>query len=991
MRGGPRAVVVALALASACGPPVGPDAGDSAVAPTGGEPALPAAPRIPWLEAGQPDIAPPAIPWLEAGVPPIGWGCAGGWRAVDTDGVTTCEPYPEGGPEACGDGEAHFPGEPGCRPIGRACGEGPFAAVDDLPAEALLLFVDAAAAVGGDGSPGAPYRTLAEALDQAASGATVVLAAGAYVVDRGWPDGVSLRGRCVARTRLVAPGGTERSAVVDVARHDAPIRIESVRIGPAEVVGLRVRRPGEAVGVEGVEVTLATGEPGAVVVASGAEVEARSLVARGTRDGSGPFVGVGLSVGARSRLGLTRAVLEGNGGAGIFVAEQALAEVTGLRVTRTRGHRRRGTRGVGIWVEGGRLELTRALLDENRDVGILALGAGAEVVARDLVVRDTLPQASDDFFGRGISVELEASAAIDRALVERSREHGIIATSGGRAVLRDVVVRDTGALATDGTAGRGISVEVGGRVTVERALLTRNREVGLFVVNPGSEATASDLVVRATRPREVDQTGGNGIAVQHGGSMTLARALLADNREISLGLLGDAELLAEDLVVRGGIAEQEESLLGGVFAEDGPRLVLHRAVIEGALGAGMVVRREGTEAEVEDLVVRDTAPHPFVDRSSGVLVELGGRLTLRRGLLERNALIGLNVAGIGSSADVREAVVRDQQADLSRERNGGGGFGVNVERGGRLELAEVVIEGNRHTGLGLSDEGTDATLVDAVVRDTRPQVGDSPVAVAGEFGRGIMAQSGADVALERVLIADNRELGLGVDGEGTRLEGTDLHVRDTDGQVLDDRLGLGVNVQFAARLELSRVLVERCRVSGLQVASATADVSDLTVRDTGAQLADGGWGRGVNVGRGGILTLRRALLSGNREIGFGAFGGETRAEVEGLVVERTQAPECAPGCPVTSNGVSLGVYTGAEVTIDGFSLERGATCGVQVTDDAQLDLRDGEVQGHLFGICCQSDYAIARLRRRVTYQDNGTLVECAAFPVPAVEPIPLDP
>ncbi|MGF1465879.1 MAG: hypothetical protein ACFCGT_07070 [Sandaracinaceae bacterium] len=161
---------VLWALVSACGPRVvcsdadgcpGADAGDVG---TGPEP-----PDIPWLEAGVPPIAPPNIARLVEGVPRIAWPCPEGWREVTEGGVTTCDPYPEGGALECPVGEAHFPGEAGCAPIGRACGDGPFPGVEDLDA-ATLLYVRADAEPGGDGSEAAPFATLTDALKMRARG-----------------------------------------------------------------------------------------------------------------------------------------------------------------------------------------------------------------------------------------------------------------------------------------------------------------------------------------------------------------------------------------------------------------------------------------------------------------------------------------------------------------------------------------------------------------------------------------------------------------------------------------------------------------------------------------------------------------------------------------------------------------------------------------------------------------------------------------------------
>lgn len=947
------------------------------------EPALPEAPRIPWLEAGQPDIVAPDIPWLEAGVPPVDWGCPNGWRAVTADGVTTCEPYPTGGPRACPAGEAHFPGEPGCRPIGAPCGPGPFPATRDLPRETTLLHVRGDAPSGGDGSAEAPLPTLAGALDRSAPGTVILLAAGTYPVDRTWPDGVGLRGRCPRDSVLVAPEDSDRSAVIDVARHEDPVRIENVRIGPAPFVGVRVRRSGAPVLLHGLEVVDVTGDPAGVVVTSGAVVEARDLVVRASRDPSaGDFGGAGLSVEARARLVLQDAVLERNRDAGLLVrGEEAEADVSDLRVEGTRGRARAGTRGVGIWVELGRLGLSRAIVDENRDAGLLALGPGTEVVASDLVVRGTLPQASDGDLGRGLSAEGGAHIELSQALVEGNREVGVLASQGGSATLRDVVVRDTEPRQLGGVRGWGVGAGGGGSVTLERVLLARNREGGLVVVSTGSSVVATDLAVHDTLPREAAGREGTSVSVELGGELTLSRALLVDHRARGLLLLGEGtEVEAEDVVVRGGMAGPNDAVIGGVVAIGGPDLglSLRRGVIEGTQGAGLVVS-DGAGATVEDLLVRDTGRNPSPDLSGGIRVEAGGRLDVQRALLEGNAANGLFVQSEGSEVDGHGLVVRDTRPDLALA--GGQGFGVAVRTGGRLEISESLVEGNRHLGVSVFGDSR-AVLEDLVVRDTLPQAGESPTAGPGEFGRGVSVERGAEVVLTRVLLARNREVGLFVGLEATRVEATDLQVVGTRPQELDGLFGQGVQIQGGPMARLERVLVEGCRYAGVQILQAEARITDLTVRDTESQASDDAWGRGVNLAAGADLTLRRARLEGNREIGLAAFDPGTRAEIEALTVVGTRAPACAPACAASSDAVNLGVYRGADVDVVDFTLEGGETCGVQLTDDVELDLRDGVVAGHPLGICCERDYPLTRLRQGVAFRANDTQVECSSRPVP---------
>ncbi|MGF1467773.1 MAG: DUF1565 domain-containing protein [Sandaracinaceae bacterium] len=972
-----------LLAAAACGrPPVAPDAGDLGAEPTSGEPALPEAPRVRWLDAGRPDIAPPRISWLEAGVPPIAWACPTGWRGVDADGVRTCEPYPAGGSAECAEGEAHFPGEAGCRPIGRACGVGPFPGVDDLPDGTTVLFVRSDADASGDGSEGAPLRTLAEALERASPGDVVALAAGTYAVDRVWPDGVSLRGRCVRDTVLVAAEDSDRSAVLDIGRHDASIRIESVRIGPASVTGLRVRRRGAPVAVEGVEIREATGTPAALSVTSSGEVEARSIVVRDTRDpGMGPEQGSGVSVEAQGRLTLAGSVLDGNRSAGLVVADEGSHVVaTDLRVRRTRGERGTGLRGFGVLVVWGRLELRRVLLDGNRDAGLLAIGPGTEVTASDLVVRDTLPQASDGGFGRGLSSEQGARLDVTRALIERNLEHGVVAANGGEAVVRDAVVRDTEARA-DGFAGRGVSAE-GGRVQLERALVVRNRGFGVLVADELSEVVAADLAVRDTRPRATDGARGFGVLAQLGGRLQLSRALLADHRWIGLGVISPGTLAeVEDLVVRGGEAGESDPgvVPAGVVVGEASELTLRRALLERPLGAGVVVREEGATADIEDLTVMDAVRYPDGPGSAGVSVALGGRLLLSRASIASVPGVGLAVVGDASTAVARGVVVRDTQPDPLLTASGGGGMGVVAESGARLELDEALIEGNRSTGVIVDDEATEAVLRDVVVRDTRPQAFASSIAEPGEFGRAIDVNFGARLVLARALLTDNGEVGLFVGSEGTRVEATDLRVARNSGQALDGLFGQGVKIQLGPTVSLTRVLVEDVRAAGVEIVGGQADIRDLTVLGT-APDAEGHWGRGLNVALGSVLSLRRARLEGNPEAGFYAHSPGTRADVRDLVV--TGSPDCSGDCAGGAPEVSLGAYAGADVDVTGFVLENSETCGVRVTDDAQLDLRDGEVTGHPIGVCCESDYPLARLRRGVAYRDNGIPVECSTFEVP---------
>src|SRR5688572_20914121 len=89
------------------------------------------------------EVAEPAPPAEPAAVI---WSCPAGWREADG-----CTPWPESGPLDCPPGEAHFPGTPGCAPIGTDCPSGQFGEVPVEYSAWDRIYVDAMAPPGGDG------------------------------------------------------------------------------------------------------------------------------------------------------------------------------------------------------------------------------------------------------------------------------------------------------------------------------------------------------------------------------------------------------------------------------------------------------------------------------------------------------------------------------------------------------------------------------------------------------------------------------------------------------------------------------------------------------------------------------------------------------------------------------------------------------------------------------------------------------------------------
>lgn len=184
-------------------------------------------PDIPWAAAEDPQVQAPDISWLAEGRPPIAppnfGGCREGWVPTDRDGVSVCEPWPEGR-QTCAGATAQFPGDSACAEVDAGCPAGDFA--DGLSGEVRYVAPEATA---GDGTIDAPFGTIAEAIEALpVEGGTVALAKGDHVgglvVDRP----VSLVGACAAQTQIVGPTCSKpRQAIVSAT---ADLTLESLQI-----------------------------------------------------------------------------------------------------------------------------------------------------------------------------------------------------------------------------------------------------------------------------------------------------------------------------------------------------------------------------------------------------------------------------------------------------------------------------------------------------------------------------------------------------------------------------------------------------------------------------------------------------------------------------------------------------------------------------------------------------------------------------------------
>ena len=100
--------------------------------------------------------------------------------------------------------------------------------------------------------------------------------------------------------------------------------------------------------------------------------------------------------------------------------------------------------------------------------------------------------------------------------------------------LADVVISDTQPQATSQRFGRGINLSGGATLTMNRGRVTGNHDVGVLVVGRETSAELADVHILDTRSEVSNGTGGRGLSVQFGASVVLSASVISNNREVGI-------------------------------------------------------------------------------------------------------------------------------------------------------------------------------------------------------------------------------------------------------------------------------------------------------------------------------------------------------------------------------------------------------------------------------------------------------------------------
>ncbi|MCC7541059.1 MAG: DUF1565 domain-containing protein [Deltaproteobacteria bacterium] len=587
------------------------DVGPDAALPDGGAPDAFVAP-----------IEPPAPP-----APPDPT-CADRWTPTSSPPAAgaVCSPWPAGGQASCPPGEAHFPGTPGCVPIGSDC------PVDGWPAAvsgAATVYVRGDAAAGGSGTRDDPFVTIAAALADVTSGTTVAIARGRYdeapiVV----PDGVTLLGAC-ARDTVLGADTTREPTTPMIDAGDGAVVIRDLTLEGPEVDD---EGAWTGIGVGGGSLTVESVVIGRVAqLAIGGDVGStlivRDVLVSGVR--SGGTRGAGVAVGLiEATATVERLVAEGTSGAALYAAgTDARLDVSDFALRDVRPTRF-GEGGWGVTAErGAEVVVRRGAITGAVGAGIGA--NGAHIDAEHIAMERISDRPRRPFGASGVYALAAARVELRHAWL---RDCDAVVQSQGSVTLEDVVAWSTAAFPELG-APAGVIVR-DGALSARRVVLGPGLQQGFYLSI--ADATLEDVVVTDTG---TDALGlyGNGIVAD--GSTTLRGERIQMHRTHELGLLANGRTTT---VVLSDVTISE---------------VQRRSCADGGCGSASAGVSLGSYGEanvaIDRFVVTDGA---FL----GVQLASGGTMDLTHGVVRRHPL-GANVQTLDFALDRITSSVRYEE------------------------------------------------------------------------------------------------------------------------------------------------------------------------------------------------------------------------------------------------------------------------------------------------------------------------------------------
>ncbi len=452
-----------------------------------------------------------------------------------------------------------------------------------------------------------------------------------YVANRGRLTARCLAVRRSARDAVVVEGGA--SATIDdsaITQTLGPVTLSQygLRVGVNSTVTLN-------------RVVIVESEGFAVSTSGSGSVRATDLILRDTRLANSASFCMVIYAPAFGSFRGTRVTIDG------FPERGAMATGTNATVELTDSVVRGGrsvsrtafTQGVTAY-DGGRVVLTRSIVEDTDGYGVITHGARAHAELTDVIVRD-IHLDMRPANGLGLSAQSNATINATRCVIERCANHALTSLSGGSSlVLADSVVRDSN--------GMGAYVSAGSRLSILRSRLVSNRFAGVASNGIGSAMTVTDSVIENTRAPDGRVTG-YGANANAAGHVTLERTAVVANHTSGVVATG-ANAIADLRHV--WIADTQANMVTpgilsggrGIEASAGGRVSAEQVLLSGNREAGVTSFGAGSSVDLSDGWIASVLPRT---NGPGLGCAVFGIATMR---LARVGVVDISGAAIATLA-----------------------------------------------------------------------------------------------------------------------------------------------------------------------------------------------------------------------------------------------------------------------------------------------------------------------------------------------------
>ena len=524
---------------------------------------------------------------------------------------------------------------------------------------------------------------------------------------------------------------------------------------------------------------------------------------------------------------------------------------------------------VGLWVEGAGANVRSVDFDRNTSDGLLAR-VGAQVRVQGARMTRTRP-FEESRYGRGIEASGGSTVTIEDTLVEGNAREGVYVTGADTRVtlVRTTITHSDPTGAQD--AGRGIVVREDAVVELFNSSVAHNASIGLDVLT-GATALVRDTIFE-------DNRGSADIYVVDESALTMEGGTLLSGPHAGLiATGGGTDVTLRDVYVA-DVRATDGSVGGGVLLLDGATALLERTTIVDCQGAGLVLGGERTDVLAQDLTVVGT--HSFPSTALAVAVEAygGARLRLQRCALHDNAADGVRVSGDGTSVDVEDCEISGTSP--SNAERSTLAYAFDVESGGSALVQSTHIHDTVGVGMTAFDVGSRLVVVDSTVEATR-------TTASGMGGFGLDVTVGAYAEVTRTTFAGNASAGLRAYGTASEANVRESEILDTQSTPIGVS-GYGVEVGGGALARVSGTRVARNQTLGVSAYDVGTQVilDTSTISDTRA-LPAGGFGRGINVVDGAVLTATATTIADNQEVGVFVHGASSHVVLDSCQVRGTR-------------------------------------------------------------------------------------------------------